>query len=84
MKTRWGRCSAIMLVLLGWFAFFRISVYSDLTRRMRELSEAGYPMTLTELDGVTTLRLAVGQTNTQRRHVEQAWQVLQREAAKLA
>ncbi|RKZ18650.1 aspartate aminotransferase family protein [bacterium] len=41
-------------------------------------------LTLTALDGVTTLRLAVGQTNTRRRHVEQAWEVLQQEAAALA
>ncbi|MFN2370090.1 MAG: aspartate aminotransferase family protein [Candidatus Krumholzibacteriia bacterium] len=40
-------------------------------------------LTLTKLDGVTTLRLAVGQTKTGRRHVQQAWEVLQREAAGL-
>ena len=40
-------------------------------------------LTLTRLDGVTTLRLAVGQTKTERRHVEEAWAVLQREAAGL-
>lgn len=41
-------------------------------------------LTLTDLDGVVTLRLAVGQTKTERRHVEQAWDVLQREAAALS
>jgi aromatic-L-amino-acid decarboxylase len=41
-------------------------------------------LTLTKLDGVTVLRLAVGQTRTERRHVEQAWAVLRREAAGLA
>ena len=40
-------------------------------------------LTLTKLDGVTTLRLAVGQTKTERRHVEEAWAVLRREAAGL-
>ena len=40
-------------------------------------------LTLTKLDGVTTLRLAVGQTKTERRHVEEAWAVLRREAAAL-
>jgi hypothetical protein len=40
----------LLLVLLGWFAFFRISVKSDLARRLRELSEAGYALSLTELD----------------------------------
>ena len=34
----------------------------------------------TRLDGKLTLRLSIGQTNTQRRHVEQAWQLI-REAA---
>jgi aromatic-L-amino-acid decarboxylase len=37
----------------------------------------------TRLDGKLTLRLSIGQTNTQRRHVEQAWQLIQ-EAATLA
>jgi aromatic-L-amino-acid decarboxylase len=41
-------------------------------------------LTLTELDGTVTLRLAVGQTKTERRHVAQAWDVLQREAAALS
>ncbi len=40
-------------------------------------------LTLASLDGVTTLRLAVGQTKTERRHVKQAWEVLQQEAAAL-
>ena len=34
----------------------------------------------TRLDGRLTLRLSIGQTNTQRRHVEQAWKLI-REAA---
>lgn len=38
-------------------------------------------LTHTRLDGRLTLRLSVAQTNTQRRHVEQAWQ-LTRAAAK--
>jgi len=40
-------------------------------------------LTLTELDGTATLRLAVGQTKTERRHVVEAWEVLQRIAAEL-
>ncbi len=40
-------------------------------------------LTLTKLDGVTTLRLAVGQTKTERRHVQEAWAALRREAAAL-
>jgi len=51
----------LLLVLLGWFAFFRVSVYSDLSRRLRELEEAGYPMTLAELD--ETHRLPEGADN---------------------
>jgi aromatic-L-amino-acid decarboxylase len=38
-------------------------------------------LTHTKLDGVTTLRLAVGQTNTRREHVVQAWDVLNRLSA---
>jgi aromatic-L-amino-acid decarboxylase len=41
-------------------------------------------ITLTELDGTATLRLAIGQTKTERRHVVEAWAVLRREAAALA
>ena len=40
-------------------------------------------LTHTKLNGKLTLRLCVGQTNTQARHVERAWQRIQEEAAKL-
>ena len=40
----------LLLVLLGWFVFFRISVRSNLNRRLDELSDAGYALTFTELD----------------------------------
>ena len=40
----------LLLVLLGSFTFFRINVHSALTRRLRELSEAGYALSLRELD----------------------------------
>jgi aromatic-L-amino-acid decarboxylase len=40
-------------------------------------------LTHTKLDGKLTLRLCVGQTNTQARHVEQAWQRIQQETGKL-
>ena len=53
----------------------------DLLARIN--AEGTIYLTLTKLDGATTLRLAVGQTKTERRHVEQAWAVLQREAAAL-
>ena len=40
-------------------------------------------LTHTKLDGKFTLRFCVGQTNTQARHVEHAWQRIQQESAKL-
>jgi aromatic-L-amino-acid decarboxylase len=40
-------------------------------------------LTHTKLDGKLTLRLCVGQTNTQARHVERAWQRIQQEAGNL-
>jgi aromatic-L-amino-acid decarboxylase len=40
-------------------------------------------LTHTKLDGKLTLRVCVGQTNTQARHVERAWQRIQQETAKL-
>lgn len=39
----------LLLILLGWFAIFRISVYRDLSRRIRSLRDQGYPMSLEEL-----------------------------------
>ena len=41
-------------------------------------------LTHTKLDGKLTLRLCVGQTNTQERHVERAWRRIREEAEKLA
>jgi aromatic-L-amino-acid/L-tryptophan decarboxylase len=35
----------------------------------------------TRLDGKLTLRMSIGQTNTRRRHVEQAWRLIQDLAA---
>jgi aromatic-L-amino-acid/L-tryptophan decarboxylase len=40
-------------------------------------------LTHTKLDGKFTLRLCVGQTNTQARHVEKAWTKIREEAGKL-
>jgi aromatic-L-amino-acid decarboxylase len=40
-------------------------------------------LTHTRLHGKLTLRFCVGQTNTERRHVERAWQRIQQEAAGL-
>jgi aromatic-L-amino-acid decarboxylase len=41
-------------------------------------------LTHTKLDGKMTLRLCVGQTNTQERHVERAWRRIREEAEKVA
>jgi aromatic-L-amino-acid decarboxylase len=40
-------------------------------------------LTHTKLDGKLSLRLCVGQTNTQARHVERAWQRIQQETGNL-
>ena len=41
-------------------------------------------LTHTKLDGKLTLRLSVGQTHTQARHVENAWKRIQQEAQVLS
>ena len=51
---------------------------------MNRLNRSGdLYLTHTRLNGKFTLRFSVGQTNTERRHVERAWQRIQEEAAKL-
>jgi aromatic-L-amino-acid/L-tryptophan decarboxylase len=40
-------------------------------------------LTHTKLNGNLALRLCVGQTNTQARHVEKAWKRIQEEAARV-
>jgi aromatic-L-amino-acid decarboxylase len=40
-------------------------------------------LTHTKLDGKVTMRLCVGQTHTQARHVERAWKRIREEAAKI-
>ena len=40
-------------------------------------------LTHTKLDGKFTLRMCIGQTNTEARHVERAWERIQQETAKL-
>ncbi len=45
-----------LLVVLGvGFAIFRIGAYRDLQRRLAELSEAGYPLTMAELEQTYTV-----------------------------
>lgn len=51
---------------------------------MNRLNRSGdLYLTHTKLDGRFTLRLCVGQTNTEQPHVERAWKRIQEEAAKL-
>ena len=47
-------------------------------RILDELNTSGkLCLTHTKLDGKLTLRFSIGQTNTQKRHVEQAWRLIQ-------
>jgi aromatic-L-amino-acid/L-tryptophan decarboxylase len=51
---------------------------------MDRLNQSGHLfITHTKLDGKFTLRFCVGQTNTQERHVRQAWERIQKEAGNL-
>ncbi len=65
---------------------FRHSKGDDFNMRlMEELnSGGGIYLTHTKLDGLVTLRLSVGQTNTERRHVESAWDLISKTASRLA
>jgi aromatic-L-amino-acid decarboxylase len=47
-------------------------------------ASGGLFLTHTKLEGKVTLRLCVGQTHTQERHVQQAWQRIQQETGKLS
>ena len=57
---------------------------ADNQRLMDRLNESGkLYLTHTKLDGKLTLRLCVGQTHTEARHVESAWQLIQQTTASL-
>ncbi len=45
----------LLLVLGIWFAIFRIGAYRDLKRRLAELEQAGYPLTMAELGQTYTV-----------------------------
>ncbi len=52
---------------------------------MNRLNRSGkIYLTHTKLGGAVTLRLCIGQTSTEMRHVEQAWKLIQETAAELA
>ncbi len=64
---------------------FRLQAGDEFNQQLMEnLNRSGdLFLTHTKLDGKFTLRLCVGQTNTQAEHVERAWRRIQEEAAKL-
>ncbi len=64
---------------------FRLRAGDDANQHlMEQLNRSGdLYLTHTKLDGKFTLRLCVGQTNTQARHVERAWQRIRQETEKL-
>ncbi len=61
---------------------FRLKHGDDLNQRLMDcLNRSGdLYLTHTKLDGKLTLRLCVGQTNTEARHVEKAWKRIREEA----
>lgn len=65
---------------------FRLREGEDANQRLMDRLNASGDLFLThtKLDGKFTLRLCIGQTNTEARHVEHAWQRIQQETEKLA
>ena len=64
---------------------FRLRAGDQATQALMERLNASGDLYLThtKLEGKFTLRLCVGQTNTQARHVERAWQRIQEETGRL-
>jgi len=64
---------------------FRLRAGDHVNQRLMEQLNASGDLFLThtKLDGKVTLRLCVGQTHTQERHVQRAWQRIQQETGKL-
>ena len=64
---------------------FRLKGDDDLNQKLMDrLNKSGeLYLSHTRLNGRLVLRLCVGQTNTEDRHVEQAWQAIRREASRL-
>jgi aromatic-L-amino-acid decarboxylase len=65
---------------------FRLKAGDDANQSLMDrLNRSGdLYLTHTKLDGCLTLRLCVGQTQTEERHVQRAWQRIQQEAGRLA
>lgn len=64
---------------------FRLHRGDDANQKLMERLNASGDLFLTHtrLDGKLTLRVCVGQTNTEARHVERAWRRIQEETARL-
>lgn len=64
---------------------FRLKGTDDLNQALMDrLNQSGeLYLSHTKLNGKLVLRLCVGQTTTEERHVEQAWQAIRREASRL-
>jgi aromatic-L-amino-acid decarboxylase len=64
---------------------FRHTAGDEVTAQIMErINESGQAyVTHTKLDGRFTLRLSVGQTHTEARHVENVWQLIQDQAAQI-
>lgn len=64
---------------------FRLKGADELNQQLMDrLNQSGeLYLSHTKLNGKLVLRLCVGQTNTEERHVERAWQVIKCEAAKV-
>ena len=79
-----GRFELAAPVPLNLICFRLRSGDADNQRLIDELNQSGkLYLTHTKLDGKFTLRLCVGQTNTQSSHVERAWQLIQQATVQL-
>lgn len=64
---------------------FRLNGSDELNQRLMDaLNRSGdLYLTHTKLNGRFVLRMSIGQTNTEQRHVEKAWRLIQEEASRL-
>ena len=79
---RFELCAPVPLNLVC----FRLKGDDGANERLRDALNASGKMYLihTKLDGTVVLRLAIGGTYTERRHVEQAWELIQGTAERVA
>lgn len=78
---RFELCAPVRLNLVC----FRLKAGDPATERLRDALNASGQMYLTHtrLDGHTVLRMAIGGTHTERRHVERAWELIREETDRL-